>query len=377
MQSEAPPPSTNNEPPRGLPPVEPPSGRFIAQLFLVPGLIIGVILLIVIGTSYLVQSSHNPDSLVKNLDSDNPEVRWRAAHDLAQVLKRPESLALASDPKFALDLAERLDRAVAEVERAEEVMRGEVEKVEQAAREDLKRMEKAAAARGVEVTEKDRDAHWRAFEHHRDALWRKLANPRNHLLYLTACMGDFTIPVGAPVLSELALKDRGAEVKGLTLRRRRAVWALANLGDNFKRRYLGENPRREDKVLTQEQKDAIIAQLKQEAAGTGKRARWARQTLPYLEKGKSSRQFLDRERAGGLVASAWAGPLRALPYLLPPTSQGVDAVLARCAAADDPFLRAQVALALNFWDGPWVEPTLLRLARDDGHGKKVEITEAD
>jgi hypothetical protein len=129
-------------------------------------------------------------------------------------------------------------------------------------------------------------------------------------------------------------------------------------------------------VLTPEQKDTVLAQLRQEAAGSGKRARWARETLPYLEKGKSSRQVVDRERAGGLVASAWAGPLPALPYLLPP-SRGVDAVLARCAAADDPFLRAQVALALNFWNGPWVEPTLLRLARDDGRGTKVEITEAD
>ncbi len=376
MQSEAPPPSSSNGAPKGLPPVAPPSGRFIAQLFLVPGLIVTVAVFIYLGSSYLVRSSQTPQHFLRELDSENPEIRWRGAHDLAQVLKRPESLALASDPKFALDLAERLDRAIGEVERAEQAMRAEVEKAEQAAQEDLKRLEKAAEDRGQQLTQKDYDAFRRTFEHQRDALWRKLANPRNHLLYLTACMGDFTIPVGAPVLSELALKDRGAEVKGVTLRRRRAVWALANLGDNFKRRYLGQEPRREDKVLTAEQKESIIAQLKREAAGSGKRARWARQTLPYLEKGKAPSLAVDRERASGLVAAAWAGPLTMLPYLLS-QSQGVDAVLARCAAAEDPFLRAQVALALNFWDGPWVEPTLLRLARDDGHGKKVEITEAD
>jgi hypothetical protein len=376
MQSEAPLSSSNNEAHKGLPPVAPPSGRFIAQLFLIPGLIVTVAVFIYLGSSYLVRSSHTAQSFLRDLDSENPEIRWRGAHDLAQVLKRPESLALASNPKFALDLAERLDRAITEVERAEQAMRGEVEKAEQAAREDLKRLEKIAASRGEQLTQKEYDAYWRTFEHHCEALWRKLANPRNHLLYLTACMGDFTIPVGAPVLSELALKDRGAEVKGVTLRRRRAVWALANLGDNFTRRYLGENARREDKVLTPEQKEAVIAQLKKEAAGSGKRARWARETLPYLEKGKPSRQVVDREPVGGLVAAAWAGPLSALPYVLPP-SRGVDAVLARCASADDPFLRAQVALALNFWDGPWVEPTLLRLARDDGRGKKIEITEAD
>jgi hypothetical protein len=326
--------------------VAPPSGRFIAQLFLVPGLIVTVAVFLILGSSCLVQSSHTPANLLKDLDSENPEIRWRAAHDLAQVLKRPESLALASDPKFALDLVERLDRAIADVDRAEQATRAEVEKAKQAADADLEKLEKAAEDRGEHLTQKEKDAYWRTFERQRDALWRKLANPRNHLLYLTACMGDFTIPVGAAVLSELALKDRGPDVKGVTLRRRRAVWALANLGDNFKRRYLGQNARSEDKVLTQEQKDMIIDQLKQEAAGSGKRARWARQTLPYLEKGR-------------------------------PPAQGVDAVLAQCAKADDPFLRAEVALALNFWDGPLVEPALLRLVRDDGHGKKIEITEND
>ena len=41
MQSEAAVPG-NNDVPRGLPPVTPPSGRFIVQLFLVPGVIVAV-----------------------------------------------------------------------------------------------------------------------------------------------------------------------------------------------------------------------------------------------------------------------------------------------------------------------------------------------
>jgi hypothetical protein len=36
-----------------------------------------------------------------------------------------------------------------------------------------------------------------------------------------------------------------------------------------------------------------------------------------------------------------------------------------------------VAMALNFWDGPRVVPTLERLANDDGHGTRIEITEKD
>src|SRR5437763_14567194 len=141
MQPEAPVPSSNNGPPRGLRPVAPPSGRFIAQLFLVPGLIVRVAVFIYLGSSYLVQSSHTPATFLKDLDSDNAEIRWRGAHDLAQVLKRPESLTLASDPKFALDLAERLDRAAAEVEKAE-----------RSTATDLAKAEKAAAEQGHKLT---------------------------------------------------------------------------------------------------------------------------------------------------------------------------------------------------------------------------------
>src|SRR5262249_1515220 len=105
-----------------------------------------------------------------------------------------------------------------------------------------------------------------------------------------------------------------------------------------------ESTGRGEKILSAEQKDTIVAQLKEEARGEGKRAAWAQQTLSYLDKAPSP---------------------------------GVAAVLARCAAADDPFLREQVATALYFSDGPEVEPTLLRLTRDDGHGQKFEITEVD
>jgi hypothetical protein len=51
----------------------------------------------------------------------------------------------------------------------------------------------------------------------------------------------------------------------------------------------------------------------------------------------------------------------------------VDQVLAKCARDEDRYLRAQVALVLNFWDSPLVEPLLLELARDDGHGTLPKI----
>ncbi|MCI0464989.1 MAG: hypothetical protein L0Z62_49340 [Gemmataceae bacterium] len=354
MQSETPVPADSNGAPKGLPPVAPPSGRFIAQLFLIPMLIIGVGALIILGSSYLVRSSHTAQKFLDSLDSDNAEIRWRGAHDLAQVLKRPESVALASDVTFALDLSERLERAVAELEKLEEETRVKVENAE-----------KEAKGRGSKLTDGERAA-----------FWRKLSNPRHHVLYLVGSLGEFTVPVGASVLGELALKEKGAEIKGLTHRRWLAVWALARLGENFKRRYLGQNPRPEDKLVTAEQKEEVLAQLQKEAEGKGKRAAWAREALLYVEGSGRLALTVPREQAATVTAAAAGGPLLAVP-LLAPAPQGVDALLERVAQADNPFLRELVALALNFWDGPRVEPTLLRLARDDGHGTRIEISEAD
>jgi hypothetical protein len=267
------------------------------------------------------------------------------------VLKRPESVALASDPRFALDLAERLEAALAELEKAEWAMRAQVEKAEAEAR-----------ARKEKLTDAQRDA-----------LWRKLSQQRNHVLYLTAALGDFTVPAGAALLGEIALKDEAAEVKGLTLRRRRAVWALANLGDNFRRRYQGIEPRPEDRVVTAEQRDAAVAALQTEIKeGKGRRAEWARLALAYLRKEMPSGIARYRDQVAMVLAAAPSGPLvaTALARLRP---EGVDTVLERAATADDPYLRSLVALALNFWDGDRVEPTLLRLARDDGRGERIEI----
>src|SRR5437868_12325557 len=95
-------------PQRGLPPVTPPSGRFIAQLFLVPGMIVLVAALLLLAFRYLLGGGYAPENFLKQLDSDNADIRWRGASDLAQVLKRPESMNLKADPVFALDLAQRL-----------------------------------------------------------------------------------------------------------------------------------------------------------------------------------------------------------------------------------------------------------------------------
>jgi hypothetical protein len=312
-------PSANHDSPRGLPPVTPPSGKFIVQLFLVPGLIVAVVLVILLGFGYLVSSERTPEKFLSDLDSANADIRWRGAHDLAQVLKRPESLALASDPKFALDIATRLRKALAELEQTEK-----------------------ATAERVAKAPPDEQA----------AAWRGLSAQRNNVSFLMACLGDFTVPVGIPLLSEIALKEKGAELKSNTQRRRVAVLALTNLGENVKRRFLGQNARPSDKILGPAEKAGIVEELKREVAAGGERGEWAENALPYV--------------------------LQGTPDVSKPVRRvAVDRTLSECARSEDPFLRELVAQALAFWDGELVEPTLLRLSRDDGHGPRIESGEND
>src|SRR6266481_7994923 len=103
MPSEAP---ANQESVKGLPLVAPPSGKFLIQLFLVPGLIVAVALAVVWGFGWLVGGSYSAEEFMKDLRNPNAEYRWRRANELAQILPREKSIA--SDPKFALDLAELL-----------------------------------------------------------------------------------------------------------------------------------------------------------------------------------------------------------------------------------------------------------------------------
>lgn len=94
-----------------LPPVEPPSARFIAQLFLVPALIVGGLVL----GGFLISAwfgtdTHDWQTLVTNLGRDNPHRRGRAAHDLAQLLnadrQTPDGRPLREHPPLATGLAD-------------------------------------------------------------------------------------------------------------------------------------------------------------------------------------------------------------------------------------------------------------------------------
>src|SRR5262249_39997978 len=102
--------ATSNYEPKGLPYVQPPSGKFIVQLFLVPFIIVAAVVGFLLAFNWLVGSGHAPEQFLRKLDDSNPDIRWRGAEELAQVLLRDADLA--SNPKFGLDLADRLRQAV-------------------------------------------------------------------------------------------------------------------------------------------------------------------------------------------------------------------------------------------------------------------------
>ena len=286
----------------GLPPVQPPSGKQILQLFIVPGLIVLVLVgLFLLGPTLKSwvgwgSGGRSPDQFLRDLDSSNADIRWRAASDLAQVLLRDDRLA--SDGDFALALADRLQNALADSADAEKTF--------------------AARHEGLREGEKIREL-------------KKLEPERNLIMYLAASLGNFMIPVGAPLLEQMATQTGGMEPLALAERRRRALFALATLGENLKRY---------DK-LSDEQKDQIEEKL-QAAPKKDARARSARDYLRGRRQGKAS-------------------------------TMGVADTLAKCADDEDPYLRELVALVSNFWEGTpqeekTIEDLLVTLSGDAGVG---------
>ena len=94
-----------------LPPVEPPNFGFIVQLFVVPAVIVGIIVLVWLGFNWLARMGGDSSSYVRALEHDNP-ARWQAAVNLANALQPPKS-RLRKDEKLARDLSGVLTSALA------------------------------------------------------------------------------------------------------------------------------------------------------------------------------------------------------------------------------------------------------------------------
>jgi hypothetical protein len=223
--------SENHDPGKGLPPVAPPSGKFIVQLFLVPGIIVVVAVILLMGATWLVGGESTPDALLAHLENSNEQVRWRAANEIAQRLTRDDNLA--SDPKVALRLSSLLQKAMDE-------------------------LNKANLGPGEADRQKD---------------GKTVLTRRKDVEFLCACVGKLMLPTGVPLLTELALRKNGTDPKTIVLLRRQAVWSLANLGANLKR----------FDALPQEQKENVLEELRLATIGKGGSAQWAQLTLDYLE----------------------------------------------------------------------------------------------
>lgn len=79
-----------------LPPVEPPSAGFIVQLFVIPGIIVFIIVMIWLMFNWLAQKGNDPAAFVRELSKNNAN-RWQAAVNLADALRQsrahgPDSL---------------------------------------------------------------------------------------------------------------------------------------------------------------------------------------------------------------------------------------------------------------------------------------------
>jgi hypothetical protein len=283
----------------GLPPVAPPSGKFILQLFLVPGLIVAGLVLVALGLQWLTGAHRNPEKYLEGLDDPNPEVRWRTAADLSQEL--PGKERFAQNVGFGLSLAERLDRAL------------------------------------EANTSAERDFKKRLQEEGEIAVPKPLQVERDYILYLTSCLGHFQIPIGTDLLQRLAQGKTEGDAETVFRRRANAVKALTDLGANLQK----------FDALPQDKKEELTARLKEEAEATGKRSLWAADSLRFLRDRAASKPTDQLGVAATLVECATAKPpflrKQAAAALSVWDGPGVEAALLRLTTDDghgsDPVAR--------------------------------------
>jgi HEAT repeats len=105
-----------------LPPVEPPSAAFLVQLFLIPGLIVGIIVLVWSLFHWLADTGGvNPQKYVQKLLTDSPDL-WQTAEHLAEMLRNDRRNELRGDPKLAAELADVLQQRIARGQLDEEAV---------------------------------------------------------------------------------------------------------------------------------------------------------------------------------------------------------------------------------------------------------------
>jgi len=192
--SSSPPSSERFSPDDALPPVEPPSAGFILQLFIVPGVIVVVVVMIWLMFNWLAHKGNDRDAFVRDLQRNN-EARWQAAFNLANELRTErdsKNPTLTVDPELAKQLAAILDT---------ETKEGSLEE-----------------------------------------------NPLSLRIYLCRALGEFRVPDGLPALVRAASTVRDPKETDV---RRAALEGIAMLASNVgpSKPEFSENPRLEELLL--------------------------------------------------------------------------------------------------------------------------------
>jgi hypothetical protein len=92
-----------------LPPVEPPSAGFIVQLFVVPGVIVTVIVLVWLLFTWIARGADDPQQYLTSLERGGPS-RWQAAANLADALRDGRHTEFRNNREAAAQLVALLDR---------------------------------------------------------------------------------------------------------------------------------------------------------------------------------------------------------------------------------------------------------------------------
>jgi len=94
-----------------LPPVEPPSAGFLVQLFVIPGVIVTIIVVVWLLFHWLASMGNDPREYVRKLRGNN-EVRWQAAVNLAGALHGQAAEDITRDADVAGELGQILDEEI-------------------------------------------------------------------------------------------------------------------------------------------------------------------------------------------------------------------------------------------------------------------------
>src|SRR5262249_26758471 len=94
-----------------LPPVEPPSAGFLVQLFVIPGVIVTIIVVVWLLFHWLAAMGNDPREYVRKLGGNN-EVRWQAAVNLAGALHGQAAKDITQDAEVAGELGQILDEEI-------------------------------------------------------------------------------------------------------------------------------------------------------------------------------------------------------------------------------------------------------------------------